>query len=216
MSELVEALERIQAADAQLAQEAVIPFPLPIGGLEAVVAGALLGLERGDWWVPGLRERAGAVLRDVPLTRLVDGLAGARPYKVAPPTPSPALRALHAVGLALAGHTALVHLGIGSAADGAFHEALNLAVLRQADVIFLVAVHPLDDDAPLGPQLATDPAVLGRAFGIPTADVDGSSVDAVRKAVVAAREAGGPQLIVARLDPGADLMALARKDDGTA
>ncbi|TNE88229.1 MAG: hypothetical protein EP330_15520 [Deltaproteobacteria bacterium] len=213
MSEAVEALERIQAADAQLADQAVTPFPLPIAGLEAVVAGAVLGLERGDWWVPGMRERAGAVLRDVPLTRLVDGLAGARPYKVAPPTPSPALRALHAVGLALAGNKVLVHLGIGSTADGAFHEALNLAVLRQADVIFLVAVHPLDADAPVGPQLATDPAVLGRAFGIATHDVDGNSVIAVREAVTKAREAGGPQLIVARLEPGADLMALARKDD---
>ena len=208
----VEALERIQAADAQLADQEVTPFPLPISGLEAVVAGALLGLERGDWWVPGLRERVGAVLRDVPLSRLVDGLAGAKPYKVAPPTPSPALRALHAVGLALAGNKVLVHLGIGSAADGAFAEALNLAALRHADVIFVLAVHPLDDDAPLGPQLSAKPAALGAAFGIATVEVDGSSVHAVRDAVVAAREAGGPQLIVAELDPGADLLALAARD----
>ena len=62
----------------------------------AYVEEAIAALGRGDWWVPGLRERVGAVLRDVPIERLVDGLAGARPYKVAPPTPSPALRALHA------------------------------------------------------------------------------------------------------------------------
>lgn len=212
MSEVVEALERIQAADAQLATEAVTPFPVPISGLEAVVAGALLGLERGDWWVPGLRERVGAVLRDVPLSRLVDGLAGAKPYKVAPPTPSPALRALHAVGLALAGNTALVHLGIGSVADGAFHEALNLAALRRPNVLFLVAVHPLGEDAPVGPQLATDPSVLGLTFGIPTVELDGTSATAVRDAVAKAREAGGPHLLIARLDPGADLMAVARTE----
>ncbi|MCO4747881.1 MAG: hypothetical protein KC912_24015 [Proteobacteria bacterium] len=211
MSEHIEALERIQAADAQLSANAT-PFPVPIAGLEAVVAGALLGLERGDWWVPGLRERVGAVLRDVPLTRLEDGLAGAKPYKVAPPTPSPALRALHAVGLALAGNTALVHLGIGSASDGAFHEALNLAALKRPNVLFLVAVHPLGEDAPVGPQLGTDPALLARAFGLDTVELDGSSIIAVRDAVAAARDAGGPHVLIARLDPGADLMAVARAE----
>lgn len=211
MSEIVEALERIQAADAQLGAD-VTPFPLPIAGLEAVVAGALLGLERGDWWVPGLRERVGAVLREVPLSRLVDGLAGAKPYKVAPPTPSPALRALHAVGLALAGNVALVHLGIGSTADGAFHEALNLAALRRPNVLFLIAVHPLGEDAPVGPQLGTDAALLARAYGLPTVEIDGSSTLAVRNAVAKAREAGGPHVLIARLDPGADLMAVAKAE----
>ena len=213
MNPSVEAIERIQAAETLLADEAVKPFPVPIAGLEAVVAGALLGLERGDWWVPGLRERVGAVLRDVPLARLVDGLAGARPYKVAPPTPSPALRALHAVGLAAAGNVALVHLGIGSTADGSFHEALNLAALLQPNVIFLVAVMPLDSpDAPIGPQLATDPGDVSRSFGLRTVQVDGSSVKAVRDAVSAARKASGPHVLIASLDPGADLVALARAE----
>lgn len=205
----VEAIERIRAADAQLAAADVVPFSLPITGLEAVVAGAVLALERGDWWVPGMRERVGAVLRDVPLERLVDGLSGARPYRVAPPTPSPALRALHAVGLALAGNRVVVHLGIGSAADGAFHEALNLAALRSANVVFLLAVHPLDEDAPVAPQLAAAPASLGAAFGIGTSTVSGSSVGAVQAAVSSALEAGGPHLVVANLEPGADLLARA-------
>ena len=162
--------------------------------------------------MPGLRERVGAVLRDVPVERLVDGLSGARPYRVAPPTPSPALRALHAVGLALAGNRVVVHLGVGSAADGAFHEALNLAALRSANVVFLLAVMPLDEAAPVATQLAADPAALGAAFGIPTTTVSGSSVGAVRSAVATALEAGGPHLIVATLDPGADLLALAKSE----
>jgi 2-oxoisovalerate dehydrogenase E1 component alpha subunit len=208
----VEAIERIREADAVLAEAKVVPFPLPIAGLEAVVAGALLALDRGDWWVPGLRERVGAVLRDVPVERLVDGLSGARPYRVAPPTPSPALRALHGVGLALAGNRVVVHLGVGSSADGAFHEALNLAALRHANVVFLLAVMPLDEAAPVATQLAADPAALGAAFGVRTATVSGSSVEAVRSAVATALEAGGPQLIVATLDPGADLLALAKSE----
>jgi TPP-dependent pyruvate/acetoin dehydrogenase alpha subunit len=195
------AVDRVRAADKALNAATPLPFPVPIGNLAPVVAGSLEALGRGDWWVPGLRERVGAVLRDVPIERLADGLAGARPYKVAPPSPSPALRALHAVGLAVADRTrcALVHLGIGSVADGAFAEALNLAALLRPNVIFVVAVHPLGPDAPVGPQSAATPSDLARAYGIPAVVVDGSSAAAVHTAVTAAKTAGGPQLIEARL-----------------
>ncbi len=176
------------------------PFHLPVGGLDAVVEGAVSGLGRGDWWVPGLRERVGAPLRDVPLGKLVDPRHGARQYKVAPAEPS-ANRALYAVGIALAtpDQATLVHVGTASTADGAFHEALNIAALRQANVIFLVAVDPLGEGAPLPRQLATTPARLAQAFGISAVTVDGRSLDAVRNAVVAAREARGPHLIQADL-----------------
>lgn len=194
-------IARVRAADAALAD--AVPFPVPIGDLAPVVTGALRALRASDWWVPGLRERVGGVLRDAPVERLRDGFRGARPYKVAPPTPSPALRALTAVGLAVANpdQAVLVHLGIGSVADGSFAEALNLAVLRQAHVLFLVAVHPLTGDAPLGPQSAVSPAALARTYGIPAVVVDGSSADAVHAAVMVARDGRGPQLIEARL-PG--------------
>jgi TPP-dependent pyruvate/acetoin dehydrogenase alpha subunit len=187
-------------ADRALAALAPAPFHLPVSGLEAVVEGALAGLEAEDWWVPGLRERVGATLRGVPVDRLVDPRRGARPYKVAPVDGSPANRALVAVGLALgAGGVALVHLGIGSVSDGAFTEALNLAKLRQARVIFLVAVHPLSGEAPLPAQTAASPSKLAEAYGVPTAQVNGRSRTAVREAVTAARAAGGPVLIEASL-----------------
>lgn len=201
MTDLQAAVDRLRAADSALTERGPSPFPLPVRGIEAVVAGTVVALERGDWWLPGLRERVGAVLRDAPLERLVDGREGARPYKMAPPDTSPALRALYAVGLAESDpdRCVAVHLGIGSAADGAFHEALNLAALRQARVIFVVAVHPLDGDAPLAPQLATRPARLAEAFGLTVHEVDGTDVTAVHAAVRAAREAGGPHLVEARL-----------------
>ena len=168
-------LERVREADAQLQASNPTPYPLPVGERLPVVAGTVAALESRDWWVPGLRERAGAVVRDVPLDRLVDGHAGARPYRVAPPGASGALRALYAVGLAAAGpdRCVAVHLGIGSTSDGAFHEALNLAAMFQAPVIFVISVHPLDGDAPLGRQLAASPAKLAAAFGISVTEVDG-------------------------------------------
>ena len=198
---LDEALATVREADARLGTLAPRPFVLPVGELAPVVAGAVAALGKGDWWVPGLRERTGAVLRGVPVERLTDGFAGARPYKVAAAGGSPALRALVAVGLACADRErgALVHLGIGSLADGAFHEALNLAALLRPTVLFVVAVHPLDGAAPLGRQLAASPLALAEAFGIAAVEVDGTKAADVHKAVKAARKAGGPHLIAARL-----------------
>jgi TPP-dependent pyruvate/acetoin dehydrogenase alpha subunit len=201
MSAFADAIARVQDADRQLNDASPTPFPLPVVGLEAVVVGTVLALDSGDWWLPGLRERVGAVLRDTPLARLRDGHSGAKPYRVAPPNTSPALRALYAVGLGLDGFAA-VHLGIGSAADGAFYEALNLAALRKSHVAFVVAVHPLSgDDAPLGPQLATQPSSVAMAFGIPAVVVDGNDPEAVHAAVSTARSQEGPHLIEARLTP---------------
>jgi 2-oxoisovalerate dehydrogenase E1 component alpha subunit len=202
------ALASVLEADAQLNASGPRPFPLPVVGLQSVVAGAVTALDAGDWWVPGLRERVGAVLRGVPVERLVDGQAGARPYKVAPPGPGVASRAVTAVGLAHAAQrTTLVHLGTASTADGAFHEALNLAAALQAPVIFLVAVHPLEGAAPLPRQLHASPAALAAAFGLATAVVDGNSASSVHDAVVAAKAKGGPHLIEAKLTPGAPCAA---------
>ena len=196
-----EATKRVQEADAQLQASEPRPFPLPVGELLPIVAGTVAALDKADWWVPGLRERAGAAARDVPIERLVDGLVGARPYRIAPPGASGALRALYAVGLALASsdRAVVVHLGIGSMSDGAVHEALNLAALHEAPIVFVVAVHPLDGDAPLGPQCAAPPAKLAAAFGLEVTEVDGTSAKAVHAAVKKAKKQGRPHLIEARL-----------------
>jgi pyruvate dehydrogenase E1 component alpha subunit len=198
---LEEAVQAVRDADTSLNAAHPIPFPVPATGLESVIAGAVSALRSGDWWVPGLRERVGAVLRDAALDRLTDGFAGARPYKVVPPTPSPANRAVYAVGLAMSDRerAVLVHLGVGSAADGALYEALNAAALQKPNVIFLVAVHPLGDGAPLGAQVAAPPGALASALGISTADVSGNDAQAVHDAVAAALAAGGPHLITANL-----------------
>lgn len=207
---LADGIRQVQAADAALQAAGPLPFPVPLQGLEAVVVGGISALERGDWWCPGLRERAGAVLRGVPLDRLMDGFRGVRPYKVAPCTESPALRALMAVGLAAGtGRPALVHLGIGSAADGAFTEALNLAAIQSVPALFLVAIHPLGPTAPVGPQLAANLETLGRAYGLPVFSADGSRAGSVFSAVQQARSVGGPALVLAPLIPGSDPVALA-------
>ncbi len=185
--------------DAELPGE---PFPLPLGTLEPVVRGAVAALGPHDWWVPGLREAAGATLRGVPPERLGSFAEGFLPYRIAPATPAPGMRAIYAVGLALADRhrAALVHLGVGSTADGATHEALNLAALYQPTVIFLVAVDPLGDGAPLAPQLAASPAQLAVGFGLSTHVIDGADAEGVRQAVAHALAVRGPHLIQANLE----------------
>lgn len=189
-------LVTLRDADAALPS----PVPLPVGPLAPVVVGAVRGLATGDWWVPGLRERAGAVLRGVAVEAIGDGTAGSRPYKVAPVSPTPALRALHAVGLAVAtpDGAALVHLGVGSVADGAFAEALNLAALRGARVIFVVAVMNLEG-APVPRQSAASVAALAQAYGVRFVEVDGSDAGAVRDGVADARTRTGPTCVAAVL-----------------
>jgi pyruvate dehydrogenase E1 component alpha subunit len=199
-----EALQAVVEADRALNDGTPAPFPLPIGELAPVVAGTISALGGSDWWLPSLRERVGAAVRGVPMDRLADARVGARPYRLVPAGGSPALRALYAVGIAHAERThgdrfAVVHLGIGSASDGALHEALNLAALLRPNVIFVVSVHPLSGDAPLGTQLATRPSALATAFGLDAVVVDGTDADAVSAAVTAARAAPGPHLIEATL-----------------
>lgn len=211
----LQAFERVREADTWVQGAGNMPLLVPITGLEAVVCGTVSALRPADWWVPGLRERAGAVLRDVGESRLKTGiLEGVKPYRIAPVQTSPALRALTAVGLATVDPdvAVVVHLGIGSVADGAFAEALNLAALRRVSVVFVVAVHPLGDDAPLGPQTATTPGNLAKAYGVKSRRCDGASVKSVRDAVITGIRTGKPFVVEAMLSPGADLDARAKAE----
>jgi len=188
-------------ADAEFREKADLAVQL--GAVASVVEGALSGLKRSDWWVPGRRELPGAVLRGVAVDRVLSD-AGLKPYRIAPGGTSPALRALTAVGLAMAesDRVALVHLGVGSVADGAFAEALNLAALHGAKVIFVVAVLDLEG-APVPQQSAASASALAAAFGVHTVSVNGLDAQEVASAVASAREHGGPVLIEARLSAGA-------------
>ncbi len=192
-------VEAVRAADAAIA--AADPTHVPLGARAELAAGVVDGLGRADWWVPGPRERAAAVLRGVPVERLMRPEQGAAPYKVAP---AGALRALHAVGLALAhpGRPVAVHLGVGSLAEGSTSEAFNLAALRGLPVLFVVAVSSLTG-APVPRQIAADPAALAAAWGLRSLVVDGRDGLVVREAVrEAARDAlssGGPVALLAQL-----------------
>ncbi len=200
-----EALRALHAAEQALAAAGVRPFPVPLGGRAPVVAGTLSALAAGDAWAPGLRERAGAIVRGVRPEVAAAPERDALSYGVLAPDGSPGLRALRAVGMAVArpDRVTAVHLGVGSLADGAVHEALNLAALLAVPVLFVVAFAPIEPDAPvpgqLAPALVASPRAWFEAYGLEVREADGDDAASVARAVAAARERGGPAVILAHL-----------------
>lgn len=97
------------------------------------------------------------------------------------------------------GGIACVFFGDGALAEGALHESFNLAALWKLPVLLVCENNGWSEFSPASKQLATQPAKLAQAFGIPNETVDGNDVVAVRDAAVAAAEAvrsgGGPYLI---------------------
>ena len=197
-------VETIKAASAALSALSPTPYDLPSQGIEAVIAGGFTGMQRTDWVFAGLRERVGVVLRGCPVERIENGFAGAKPYRMAPISTSPAARMLHACGLSMAkgddSHV-LCFIGQGSSATGEFHEALNLAALHNLNVVFLAHSWDLSSpESPLAKQTASSIAALSKAYGIKGVTVNGSDVAAVTKAVSSARKSGGPKLIEAQIE----------------
>lgn len=148
-------------------------------GHEAMVEGVVAAVPRRTWLLPGRRERGAAILRGAEPARLHE----ARPYRVLPPGESPAARALTGVGLALGGESAVVFLGTGSVAYGAFHEALHAAASHRAPVLFVVSWYV--GDGPFAPQLALPPDALAAACGLAVGSAPGTDADAVRAAATA-------------------------------
>ena len=194
------ATDTLRAADAELSALEPLPFPLPLGPLAPVLAGAFAGMSKGDWAFVGPRGRIGAVLRGASPSRLVDASTGARPYKLAPVSHAPGSRALHAVGAALAsGRPSLCVLGAASVASGAFHEALNVGALTGAPAVFVVVMQEISDDAPIGRQSAADPLALAAAHGWRTFTATASETE-VQQAVSEARETGSPSLVLVHIE----------------
>lgn len=160
-------------------------------GHEALVLGAVAGVPRSTWLLPGRRERGVAILRGCP----ADRLGASRPWRVLPPGSSPAGRAAVGLGLALAGEKALVFLGTGSAAYGEFHGALHGIKAMGAEGLCLL-LSWYEGEGPFGPQLGMAPSALASALGLPAVQVDGRDEAAVRAAV-----SRFPALVEARFSP---------------
>lgn len=111
-----------------------------------------------------------------------------------------------AVGAAMAfklqhqDHVALSFCGDGATNIGTFHEALNMAAVWFAPVVFIVENNLYGEYTPLRATTPIDDlARRAEPYGIPGTIVDGQDVEVVRDAVATAidraRSGGGPSLL---------------------
>src|SRR6266550_4904684 len=115
--------------------------------------------------------------------------------------------ALVACGLALAfqmrrePRVAMTFFGEGSTANGVWHEAMNVAGVRELPVVFVLENNQFAYSTPNDHEFAVDPVERAAAYGFPGVKVDGNDVEAVfaaaAEACERARGGDGPTLIEA-------------------
>src|SRR5262245_39272437 len=115
------------------------------------------------------------------------------------------------------GQVAVCFFGDGTTNIGAFHEALNMAVVWKAPVVFVCENNQYMEYTPIGSVTAVERPAADRAsaYGLESIVVDGNDVEAVfevaRRTIERARDGDGPSLVEAltyrhgghsRADPG--------------
>ena len=98
---------------------------------------------------------------------------------------------------------ALAFCGDGATNIGTFHEALNMASVWKAPVVFVIENNLYGEYSPLRDTTSVDDlAVRAGAYGMPGVIVDGQDVDAVYETIVSAAETArrgdGPTLVEAK------------------
>jgi 2-oxoisovalerate dehydrogenase E1 component alpha subunit len=184
-------------------------------GQEAAQVGAVFALEADDWIFPTYRETVATFARGVDIVEILALFSGSwhcgfdpYQYRVAPLTTPLATQALHATGLAMAAKirhdpiVALTFFGDGAASEGDAHEALNIAAVSTAPVVFVVQNNGYAISVPYRLQTkASSIALRAAGVGMPGILVDGNDVvsvyGAVRTAVDRARRGEGPTLVEA-------------------
>ena len=183
-------------------------------GQEATTVGSAMPLDPArDWLVPQYREtvayaRHGWTLENIAAAfmgkldggRIPDG-ANVLPLQVAL-----AAHLQHATGLAwglkLQKKDAVVmaHVGEGASSEGDFHEALNLAGVVKAPVVFVLVNNNWAISTPRNLQSAVSSfALRAEGYGFPGVQVDGNDLlavyEAALEAVERARAGEGPTLL---------------------
>jgi pyruvate dehydrogenase E1 component alpha subunit len=186
-------------------------------GQEASIVGSAMALDPSrDWMVPQYRELMAVVHHGYPLelitatymgkttpeTRIPEGV------NVLPTQVALAAQLPHATGLAwglkLQGKDSVVmaYIGEGGSSEGDFHEAMNLAGVQRAPIVFFMQNNQWAISTPRRLQSAAPSFSLRAAgYGFPGFEVDGNDVlavyDAAVEAVERARAGEGPTLVEA-------------------
>lgn len=188
----------------------------PPDGQEAAMIGSVWPLDPArDWVVPQYREMPAMVRMGFPLARYLLYFRGHPLGNITPPGVnvfpvqiSLAAQLPHAVGLAWglqqqgSDGVVVTYFGEGAASEGDAHEAMNLAGVRRAPVIFILQNNGWAISTPVSKQTAASShAVRAAGYGFPGEVVDGNDLfavyEATSRAVQRARAGDGPTLIEA-------------------
>ena len=188
-----------------------------VTGQEASVVGSAFALDPArDWVVPQYRElpamlRQGFTLERFllyyvgnPVGNLMEEGVNLLPFQISLATQVP-----HAVGLGWglrhrgSDGCVITYFGDGASSEGDVHEAMNLAGVRRAPVIFFLQNNGYAISTPVAKQTAAQSFALRAAgYGFPGELVDGNDLLAVYEvtagAVARARAGDGPTLIESR------------------
>src|SRR3990170_469878 len=194
-------------------------------GEEAVAAGAMRALAAEDNVVATYREHGHALLRGVPMERIMAEMYGKREGCSRGRGGSMHLfdaarrfyggQAIVGGGLPLAAGLALASslrkesrvtacfFGEGAVAEGAFHESMNLAQLWRLPVLFCCENNLYAMGTALErSESVIDLALKASSYGVPAWPVDGMDVlavaDAARRAALHVRAGGGPAFLELR------------------
>ncbi len=186
----------------------------PVKGQEASVVGTSLVLDPAtDWVAPSYRELPALVRQGYPLDRLIAGYLGKVRHakipdgvNVLPSQVALATQLPHAVGIAwglkLQRRPGIVmaYCGDGASSEGDFHEALNLAGVTGAPIVFVLQNNQWAISTSRRVQSAVDFfSARAQGYGFEGVTVDGNDLlavyEAAREAAEKARSGGGPTLI---------------------
>ncbi|GAB2480004.1 thiamine pyrophosphate-dependent enzyme [Luteococcus sediminum] len=184
-------------------------------GQEPIQVAAALAFEKATI-VPSFREHALAFTRGICPTDVCGVWAGrnfsgwdAVKHRFFPYTLVLAAQCHHGVGYALGRRllgdptTVVICLGDGATSEGEASEALNLAAVEHAPVIFLVMNNGWALSKPTHEQMAASMEDRARGFGIASASVDGldpeASLLAARRAFAHVQSGRGPYLLEAHV-----------------
>jgi TPP-dependent pyruvate/acetoin dehydrogenase alpha subunit len=113
-----------------------------------------------------------------------------------------------ALGMALAerlggtGSIVVIFLGDGALGEGAVYEALNMAALWSAPMLFVIEANGIAQATPIDRELAGEIAARPRAFGIETVELEADDPakvgEAAARLVARARGGSGPGCLVLR------------------
>jgi pyruvate dehydrogenase E1 component alpha subunit len=197
-------------------------------GQEAIAVSIALPLRRGrdgDWLSPWIRDLGAYLVHGVPIWRIFaqfmgkagsttrgkDGNLhiGGEEWNIPCQVSHMADMIPLTVGAALAykqrgeRRVAMTSFGDAATSRGDFHEGLNIAAVLEAPAVFVAENNGWGYSTPITKQTkVTELYRKAAAYGIPAVSVDGNDVFAVyaamRSAIEAARDGGGPQFVECR------------------